>query len=197
VLSEGRGELGIGAAWYEREHLGLGVPYPSTAERFERLEETLLICLQMWNPETVGPFVGEHYQLTETLCQPAPISRPHPPILIGGNGERKTLRLVARLGTACNLFAESPEAVAHKLDVLRRHCAEVERDETTIQKTILAMDNALVREGDVDRFVEEMRPYAALGIDEVVVMPLSPQPDVWIEKHCAEAVARLAELGSD
>ena len=107
VLSGGRAQLGIGAAWYEREHRGLGVPYPPVAERFERLEETLQICRQMWSDDD-GPFEGRHYQLAETICSPRPISQPHPPILIGGSGERKTLRLVARYADACNLFAVEP-----------------------------------------------------------------------------------------
>ena len=101
VLSKGRGELGIGAARYEREHVGLGVPFPPLAERFERLEEALQICLQMWSSND-GPYDGKHYRLTETLCSPQPISRPHPRILIGGSGEQKTLRLVAKYGDACN-----------------------------------------------------------------------------------------------
>ncbi|MGB8385522.1 MAG: LLM class F420-dependent oxidoreductase, partial [Dermatophilaceae bacterium] len=104
VLSRGRAVLGIGAAWYEREHRGLGVPYPPIAERFERLEETLQIVLQMWGPDD-GPFTGKHYQLAETLNVPQSVSTPHPPIMIGGQGERKTLRLVAKYADACNLFA--------------------------------------------------------------------------------------------
>lgn len=106
VLSGGRAALGIGAAWFEREHLGLGVPYPPISERFERLEEALRICAQMWDPENNGPFEGTHYQLAETLCAPQPLHRPT--VLIGGSGERKTLRLVAQYGDACNLFGSSP-----------------------------------------------------------------------------------------
>src|SRR3954465_669660 len=120
VLSAGRARLGIGASWFEREHRGLGVPFPPVAERFERLEEALRICSQMWDPENNGPFEGRHYQLAETLCSPQPIFRPS--VLIGGGGEKKTLRLVAQYGDACNLFATSPADVGHKLDVLRRHC---------------------------------------------------------------------------
>ena len=112
VLSGGRAMLGIGAAWYEREHRALGVPFPPVAERFERLEETLQICMQMWS-EDDGPFEGRHYQLAETMCSPRPISAPRPPILIGGGGERKTLRLVARYADGCNLFAFDPEEIAH------------------------------------------------------------------------------------
>ena len=130
VLSGGRATLGIGAAWYEKEHLALGVPYPPLAERFERLEETLRICRQMWTPGEDGPFEGTHYRLAETLCSPLPLSRPGrgPEILVGGSGERKTLRLVAQYGDACNLFATTPQEVAHKLDVLRGHCETVGRD---------------------------------------------------------------------
>ena len=117
VLSGGRAELGIGAAWYEREHRGLGVPFPPISERFERLEETLQICLQMWS-DNDGAYEGAHYQLAETLCSPPPVSSPRPRILIGGSGERKTLRLVATYADACNLFGDAA-TVAHKLDVLR------------------------------------------------------------------------------
>ncbi|HLT12286.1 MAG TPA: LLM class F420-dependent oxidoreductase, partial [Micromonosporaceae bacterium] len=135
VLSGGRTRFGIGASWYEREQRGLGIPVVPVRERFERLEETLLICRQMWSDNN-GPFHGKHYQLAETLCSPAPISKPYPPIMIGGGGERKTLLLVARYGDACNLFATSPADVAHKLDVLRAHCAAEGRDYDSIEKTV-------------------------------------------------------------
>src|SRR3954470_8843015 len=95
VRSGGRAELGIGAAWYEREHLGLGVPFPPTKERFERLEETIRICNLMWRGDT-SVFHGKHYDLAEAICQPMPVSQPKPRIMIGGGGERKTLRLVAQ-----------------------------------------------------------------------------------------------------
>jgi F420-dependent oxidoreductase-like protein len=193
VLSGGRGELGVGAAWYEREHQGLGVPYPPVAERFERLEETLQICRQMWDPDQIGPFDGRHYQLAETLCSPAPLSRPRPPVLIGGTGERKTLRLVARYADACNIFTSTPAEVGHKLDVLRRHCEDVGRDEGAIRKTVL-YSGGLLLSGDVDAFVTEMADYARLGVEEVVVMPIVDDPDAWIEKIGTEVTPRLAEL---
>jgi F420-dependent oxidoreductase-like protein len=193
VLSGGRAVLGIGAAWYEREHRGLGVAFPPVAERFERLEETLLICRQMWDPENNGAFAGEHYQLAETLCSPSPVSSPRPPVLIGGGGERKTLRLVARYADACNLFASSPEDVAHKLRVLRGHCEAVGRDPAAIRRTVLYQGDALLA-GDVDGFVAEMRPYAALGVDTVIVMPPGDAPGAWIERVGAPAVAGLAAL---
>jgi F420-dependent oxidoreductase-like protein len=193
VLSGGRAALGIGAAWYEREHRGLGVSFPPVAERFERLEEALQICLQMWDPTNNGRYDGQHYQLAETLCSPQPLSQPYPPIMIGGSGERKTLRLVAQYGHACNLFAVSTDEVAHKLDVLRRHCDDVGRDFDEIDKTILYSGGAL-DSGDVDAFGGDMAGYAKLGIDGVVVMPLTDRPADWVEQRCIPAAARLAEL---
>jgi F420-dependent oxidoreductase-like protein len=189
VLSGGRGQLGIGAAWYEREHRGLGVPYPPVAERFERLEETLQICLQMWS-EDDGAFEGRHYRLAETICEPRPVSQPRPPVLIGGSGERKTLRLVARYGDACNLFATSPDEIAHKLDVLARHCEAEGRDPDTVQRTILAVRDPFA---DLDGFLGDMDAYAKLGIDEVALMP-SGDPVAYVERTGSEIVPRLAEL---
>jgi F420-dependent oxidoreductase-like protein len=140
VLSGGRAWLGVGAGWFEREHLGLGVPFPATSERFERLEETLQIALQMWSGE-VGPFDGKHYQLAETLNQPMPLAVPRPPIMIGGGGEKKTLRLVARYGDACNLTAmpteEGMATLRHKLEVLRGHCETEGRSYDAIEKTAI------------------------------------------------------------
>ena len=174
VLSGGRAQLGIGAAWYEREHVGLGVPFPSVGERLERLEETLQICLQMWSDDN-GPYRGRHYQLAETLCFPRPLSQPHPPIWIGGGGEKKLLKLVARYADASNLIATGYDEVAHKLDVLRRHCNDIGRDPDEIDKTILYTGDALAN-GETDRFAEEMDRYAELGISTVAVMPLGPDP---------------------
>ena len=190
ILSGGRAQLGIGAAWYEREHLGLGVPFPPLAERFERLEETLQICHQMWSDDN-GPFKGTHYQLAETICSPPPISRPHPPVLIGGSGERKTLRFVARYGDACNLFAITPAGVAQKLEVLDRHCDAEGRDPATITRTILAMNNPL---DDPDGFVASMAEYADLGIDIVEVMPIG-DPVAFTTEFCERVVPDLAQLG--
>ena len=190
VLSGGRGTLGIGAAWYEREHLGLGVPFPPIAERFERLEETLQVCLQMWDPANNGPFEGKHYRLAETLNVPAPVSTPRPKILIGGGGERKTLRLVARYADACNLFAT--DDVAHKLDVLRRHCEEVGRDYNTIEKTaVIGRD---VPDEGPDAFARHCEPLAKLGIDEVHVVPTTGTPAKWIQDVVAPAAAKIRDL---
>ena len=193
VLSGGRAALGIGAAWYEREHRGLGVPFPPVSERFERLEEALQICLQMWDPTNNGRYDGRHYQLAETLCSPEPLSQPHPPITVGGSGERKTLRLVAQYGQACNLSRASTDEVAHKFDVLRRHCDDVGRDYDEIVKTILYIGPEL-DSGDIDGLASEMAGYAKLGVEAVMVMPLSDRPADWVEQRCIPAAALLAEL---
>ena len=190
VLSGGRARLGIGASWYEREQAGLGVPVVPVGERFERLEETLRICLQMWSDDN-GPFNGRHYRLAETLCVPAPISRPRPPILIGGGGEKKTLRLVARYADACNLFGSSPDDVAAKLDVLRRHCAEEGRDYDAIAKTVLAVRPVLA---DVDGWVADAAAYAALGVTELETMP-DRHPVHFAQELAERVMPRVAEIG--
>lgn len=196
VLSGGRATLGIGAAWYDREHEGLGVPYPATAERFERLEETLRIRLQMWDPDDNGLFEGTHYRLAETLCVPAPVSSPRPEIMIGGGGERKTLRLVAQYADACNLFTSTPEEVGHKLDVLRGHCDSMGRPHEDITRTLLYMGDAL-EENDVDAFVRDIEGYAKFGIETMMLGPRTGEPAAWIERFVAPAVRRAAELGRD
>jgi F420-dependent oxidoreductase-like protein len=192
VLSGGRARLGIGAAWYEREHLGLGVRFPSVAERLERLEEALQICLQMWSGEN-GPYEGRHYRLAETLCVPQPLSRPHPPIWIGGAGEKKLLRLVARYADASNLIATDFDQVAHKLDVLRKHCDDLGRNPDEIDKTILYVGDAL-NKGDTDRFLAEMSDYAKLGISTVVVMPLDNEPVAFVERLGTDVIPTLSGL---
>jgi F420-dependent oxidoreductase-like protein len=190
VLSGGRARLGIGASWYEREQRGLGVPVVPVAERFERLEETVQICLQMWSDNN-GRFNGRHYQLAETLCVPAPIRRPHPPILIGGGGEQKTLLLVARYAQACNLFGSSPADVARKLEVLRSHCDSEGRDYDSIEKTVLAVRPALA---DVDAFIAAAGEYAALGVTELEAMP-DRHPVQFAEQLAERVLPRLAEIG--
>jgi F420-dependent oxidoreductase-like protein len=190
VLSGGRARLGIGASWYEREQRGLGVPVVPVAERFERLEETVQICLQMWSDNN-GRFNGRHYQLAETLCVPAPIRRPHPPILIGGGGEQKTLLLVARYAQACNLFGSSPADVARKLKVLRSHCDSEGRDYDSIEKTVLAVRPALA---DVDAFIAAAGEYAALGVTELEAMP-DRHPVQFAEQLAERVLPRLAEIG--
>ncbi|MGO9344707.1 MAG: LLM class F420-dependent oxidoreductase [Acidimicrobiales bacterium] len=160
VLSGGRAMLGIGAAWNEDEARGLGLLFPPTAERFERLEEALQICLQMWSGND-GPYEGEHYRLARTLNSPQALQAPHPPILIGGSGERKTLRLVARYAQACNLFP-GPD-LEHKLDVLRKHCEEEGRDYDEIEKTVLFNFDVGDNAERVDAILESLSGLAKLG----------------------------------
>jgi F420-dependent oxidoreductase-like protein len=190
VLSGGRAFLGIGAAWYQREHLGLGVPFPPLGERFERLEEALQICRQMWSDDD-GPYHGRHYQLAETICVPRPIQQPRPRILIGGSGEVKTLRLVARYADACNLFAPDPAVVAHKLEVLDRHCHAEGRDPSTVERTIIAGADPLA---DPDGFLSSMATYAGLGIDKVWVSPPGPDPEGWVTLVAEGILPRLRDL---
>jgi len=191
VLSGGRAFLGIGAAWYEREHLALGVPYPPVAERFERLEEAIQICEQMWS-DNEGPYNGKHYQLAETINVPQALQKPRPPILIGGSGEKKTLRMVAQYADACNLFGSSPEEVGHKLDVLREHCDRLGRDYDAIQKTIIGRVDP---DGDISPFLSEMERYAKLGISLVEIAPAPPDPARFVSALGERVIPRLAEIG--
>jgi len=168
VVSGGRAYFGIGAAWFEREAHGLGVPFPPVKERFERLEETLQITHQMWSGEN-GPYAGRHFQLAETLCHPQPLTKPHPPILIGGMGEKQTLRLVAQYADACNMFARmGEETVRHKLDVLRAHCDRLGRDYNEIEKTTLHTVHIAPGKQTAADVIAECRSYAALGIQHCI-----------------------------
>ncbi|TQM09770.1 LLM class F420-dependent oxidoreductase [Pseudonocardia kunmingensis] len=161
VLSGGRAMLGIGAAWNGDEARGLGLPFPSTAERFERLEETLQIVRQMWS-ESEEPYEGTHYRLERTLNRPQPLRTP--PILIGGGGERKTLRLVAQYAQACNLFG-GPD-VERKLDVLRGHCEAVGRDYDEIEKTVMVPLDPGEKGEKVDELLAQLQGLAKLGVQE-------------------------------
>ncbi len=168
VLSGGRAILGIGAAWYEREALGLGFPFPPVKERFERLEETLQIAKQMWAGDT-SPYNGKHYQLAEPMNHPQPLTRPHPPILIGGGGEKKTLRLVAQYANACNLFAFTGTGeIAHKLDVLKRHCDDIGRDYDEIERTVLGMVHIAPGKMSTSAVIGMCEGLANLGIQHFI-----------------------------
>ena len=162
VLSGGRSILGIGAAWNEDEARGLGLPFPPTAERFERLEEAILICKQMWSGSE-APFDGKHYHLARTLNSPQVLSRPHPPILIGGGGEKKTLRLVARYADACNIAVYDPAQAAHKLEVLREHCVTEGRDYAEIEKTAQTRFDLGENGENVQRTIESLHEVAEMG----------------------------------
>jgi F420-dependent oxidoreductase-like protein len=190
VLSGGRAMFGMGAAWYEREHLGLGVPYPSTGERFERLEETLQIVRQAWNGG--GRYDGKHYTLEELTIVPQPLRPGGPRVMVGGSGERKTLRLVAQYADACNLFGSPSDEIAHKLDVLRGHCDDVGRDYDSISKTVLAGRTRPL--DDVDAWLAMVEEYAGLGVDQVWASPDPSDPVRWTEQMAEQVVPRLAEI---
>ena len=199
VLSGGRAYFGIGAGWFEREHAGLGVPFPPVAERFERLEETLQIAHQMWSGD-VAPFAGKHYQLAETLGNPPPLSQPHPPVLIGGGGERKTLRLVARYADACNLFAFDLEQVRHKLDVLREHCETEGRPYDAIEKTTIGLPvvSRGGREGTItpEAAIERLGELAALGIDHHLIgMPTDQESFELLATEVVPQAAKISVAG--
>ena len=168
VLSGGRAYFGVGAAWNAEESAGLGIPFPPVAERFERLEETLQIAQQMWSTDD-GKFTGKHYQLARTLNSPQPISKPHPPILIGGMGEQKTLRLVAKYADASNMFAGmGVDTLTKKLDVLKKHCGAIGRDYASIEKT--ALDTAHLAQGQMSAkdVIERCRALANAGIQHTI-----------------------------
>lgn len=192
VLSRGRAWLGIGAAWYDREHEGLGVPFPSTSERFERLEETLQIVNQMWSDDD-GAYAGAHYQLKETINLPQP-PRGRLPIMIGGGGERKTLSLVAQYGDACHLFTrDGLDGITHKLDVLKEHCDRLGRDYDAIKKAIGGGGGAdpLL---DPDAFLREMEEYAKLDVSLVTVSAHGDDPVAWTEKFSEQVIPRLSQI---
>jgi F420-dependent oxidoreductase-like protein len=165
VLSGGRAWLGIGAGWYEREARGLGLFFPPRAERFERLEDTLRLAHHMWRGDR-SPFIGRHVVANEPLNMPLPLSQPRPPILIGGGGEQKTLRLVARYADACNLFARLGSAeLARKLEVLRAHCAAEGRDYQTLDKTVLTSWDPLRKRSQI---VDQLGELHRLGFETVI-----------------------------
>lgn len=193
VLSGGRAYLGIGAAWNQAESTGLGVPFPTTRERFEQLEEALQIMRLMWS-DNPAPYNGKHYQLEETLNQPQALSKPHPPILIGGGGEKKTLRLVARYADACNLFAMGTDTVQHKLDVLKQHCEDVKRPYEEIEKTLLAFVNLAPGAMTPSQVIDICRSYAQIGIQHMIfglpnVVEITP-----IEVFGQEIIPAVADL---
>jgi alkanesulfonate monooxygenase SsuD/methylene tetrahydromethanopterin reductase-like flavin-dependent oxidoreductase (luciferase family) len=178
VLSGGRLTFGIGAGWYEREALGLGIAFPNRRERFARLEETVRIARQLWADDQ-APFEGRFATLSEPIIRPQPLSLPHPPIMIGGNGERRTLRLVARYADACNFLVLEPHEVRAKLAVLREHCDAVGRDMAEIE--ITALDEVDLRPGQMTPadVVARARAQADAGVQHLIVN----MPDAWDVRH--------------
>lgn len=193
VLSQGRSMLGLGAAWYEREHTALGITYPPLSTRFEMLEETLQICRQMWSADD-GPYTGAHYRLNETICEPQPIRRP--PILIGGDGEKKTLRLVAQYADIWNSMSNDVAELEHKVEVLNRHCDAVGRDPGEVRKTSGGLAGADPFD-DTDEFLKTVERFAALDVDMINIgpMPGNPDPVGFVRRLGDEVIPRLAEIG--
>src|SRR5271170_4664780 len=191
VLSQGRSMFGIGAAWYEREHVALGVPYPPLRDRFEMLEETLQICLQMWS-DNDGPYDGKHYQLAETICEPQPIRRP--PLLIGGGGEKKTLRLVAQYADVWNSTDSEIDVLTHKIDVLTRHCDTVGRDVAEIRKTVGFFEDPFE---NLDGYLGKLERFSELGIDMINTGPVpgTPDPAGFVKRFGDEVMPKLLEIG--
>lgn len=193
VLSGGRAYLGIGAAWNEREARGLGVPFPPLKERFERLEEALQIAHQMWSDDN-GPYTGKHYQLAETLNNPQPLSRPHLPILVGGGGEQKTLRLVARYADACNLFARlGVDAIREKLDILKHHCEEAGRDYAAIEKTTLGTVHLAPGQHSPEDVIALCRELADAGIQQAIINMPNVHEIRPLELFAQEIIPAVAE----
>jgi F420-dependent oxidoreductase-like protein len=194
VLSGGRTYFGIGAGWYERESRGLGVPFPPIAERFARLEEVLLIARQMWSDNN-GPFEGKYYQLAETLNHPQPLSQPHPPLMIGGTGERKTLRLVAQYADACNIFAgNGGEWMRAKLAVLQRHCEALGRDYAEIEKTSLGPVHLAPGQQSATEVIAHCRDLADLGIQHAIFNMPNVADITPLEIFCREIIPEVAAL---
>jgi F420-dependent oxidoreductase-like protein len=167
VLSGGRAIFGIGAGWNDQEANALGFLDPLYSNRFERLEDTLQLALQMWSNDP-KPFKGKMYELPEPHLSPQPVTKPHPPILIGGGGEEKTLRFVAKYADACNLFAMDMDKVTHKLAVLKKHCQEVGRPYEDIEKTVLAAKDITSAVNDQVGVLKRAEALKNLGIEHMV-----------------------------
>jgi F420-dependent oxidoreductase-like protein len=196
VLSGGRTYFGVGAGWYEREAVGLGVPFPPLKERFERLEETLQIALQMWSGK-IASYSGKHYRLAETLNSPQPISQPHPPILIGGAGEKKTLPLVAKYGDACNLYAfENLEVLRAKLDVLRQNCDAIGRPYDEIERTAVGRLEVGHGAASARQAIEYCRSVSDAGIQHLIVSIPNDYEITPIELVGKEIIPAVAEFGA-
>ena len=189
VLSQGRAKLGIGAAWNEEEHVGLGVPFPSLSERFEQLDETLAICRQMWSNDD-GPYEGQHFQLAETLNSPQNVDGP-PPIMVGGMGPRKTLRLAARHAQEVNWFPVGRDRIVDLKEMLRRHCEAEGTDVDAIRLTMIMFPPAPDR---LDQWLSDVEMYGSLGVEEIYVTPASDDPRVDIERLAADVLPRVSEM---
>jgi F420-dependent oxidoreductase-like protein len=191
VLSGGRAVLGIGAGWNDEEARGLGIRFPPTKERFELLEDALKYILQMWS-DTDEPFTGQHVQAERLLNVPQALSKPHPPIMVGGQGEKKTLRFVAKYGQMCNLF-NGPE-LPHKLDVLKQHCENEGRDYNDITKTVSHRWDLGENFEKIGETITELERLAGLGVDVAIgMLPGIPDTEA-AEKFATEIIPAAAAL---
>ncbi len=194
VLSGGRAWLGVGAAWFEREHLGLGVPFPPLKERFERLEEALQIANQMWSDDNNGPYEGKHYRLAETINVPQALQKPRPRIMVGGGGEKKTLRLVAKYADACNIPGMDPGAVQHKLDILRQHCEREGRNYDDIEKTVITVMNVGRDGSQAGQLVEQLGLLREAGAQAALGALIGVENITPIEAMGKHVIPRAARL---
>lgn len=193
VLSGGRAWLGIGAAWFEREHEGLGFAFPPLKERFERLEETIQVCEQMWS-DNDGPFDGKHYQLKETLCSPRPIQSPRPKILVGGSGERKTLRIVAKYADACNVRGTDPESTERLLGILAEHCEKEGRDYGAIEKTMVTRFDPGANGERAEQEVERLARFAEIGVEAALGSLVDAHNPRVMEAMATKVIPAVAKL---
>jgi F420-dependent oxidoreductase-like protein len=194
VLSGGRAYFGVGAAWYEQEARGMGFPFPPVKERFERLEETLQIARQMWAGDR-SPYEGKHYRLAQPINSPQPITRPHPPIMIGGMGEKKTLRFVAKYADACNLFLRAGmDALAHKIEVLRGHCDEFGRDFGQVEVTTLGTVHLAPGGMSAAQVIATCQDLARLGVSHAIFNMPNPHEIKPLETFGEEIIPAVREL---
>jgi F420-dependent oxidoreductase-like protein len=194
VLSRGRAWLGIGAAWFEREHLGLGVPFPPLKERFERLEETLQIANQMWSDDNNGPFEGKYYRLAETINVPQALQKPRPRILIGGRGPKKTLRLAAKYGNAYNIPGADAATARQQFDLLREHCEREGRNYDDIEKTVLTVMNVGPDGSQAGQLVEQLERFADAGAQAAIGALIGVENIKPIEIIGRDVIPQVAKL---
>lgn len=194
ILSGGRAYFGIGAAWYEDEAKGFGVPYPTTSERFEQLEETLQLAHQLWESDETS-FEGQHFSAPKITNNPRPLSQPHPRILIGGMGPNKTLRMVAQYADACNFFEfAGPERVQSALDTLKAHCERLGRDYDTIEKTSLGTVHLADGHDTVEGVKDRIKALAGMGFSHVIFNMPNVYEITPLETFAQEIIPFAAEL---
>jgi len=187
IVSGGRLELGIGAGWNEEECSAYGIDLPPLKERFDRFDEACEVIISLLSEETTD-FAGRHYRLTAARCEPKPVQRPHPPICIGGGGEQRTLRAVARFAQHWNIPGGGPDVFKRKRDVLAGHCADIGRD---VDEITTSVHVRLPGDGDVGALVDEASAYAEAGVDLGIVYLPPPHTPAVLEP-VAQALRPLA-----